>query len=641
MKKFLIGSAIVLSLAVAGFAPSAQAATVAELQALIAQLQQQIAGLSGGAAAGASVTFNSDLQVGSTGSDVVNLQNWLISKGFLQAGYNTGYFGSLTKAAVMAYQASVGLPSTGYVGPLTRGRLNASAAPVVVVPPTTTPPTTTPPSTNNGEEGQLTDFDNTSSDVESDVDEGEENVNVLGVEFDAEDSDMTLERVDVDITVGSGGSSQLDDYITDVSLVLDGKTLATLDVDEGDEDDDVYSFRFSGLNGMVAEDDTARLYVAVSAVNNVDSSDADVDLTVDIPLNGIRAVDEAGISDTYADSAGDVTSETFNITEAEAGDLSLSIDSSDNLDRTVTVDDDSDTNDIEILSFTLESESSDNNIEEIEIDLATTTATSTAFSAVIKQLTLYADGKEVASESVSDNANGSATVLFDNLDIDIAEDDEVEFVVKADFDDEADTREGFAFEATVDASQIEAEDAEGDSVTVSGDVTGGVIELRTSGITVALVSSQTKVTNVVTADPATPGSADTKTFEIAFSVKALNEDVYIDKSIQLTASPSSAGAGTAWATTTDSTALSTTMGSTLISASGSTDDDTSNVFKIEKNATRTFVLKVTLTALADGYTGIRLTGVNWTTDSADTTPNNTYTFDLDDIKIDPVFMNII
>lgn len=80
-------------------------------------------------------TFSNNLTVGSTGQDVVNLQTWLITNGFsipaVQSGAAAkGYFGSQTKAAVVAYQASVGLPNTGYVGPLTRAKLNAGGTAV-------------------------------------------------------------------------------------------------------------------------------------------------------------------------------------------------------------------------------------------------------------------------------------------------------------------------------------------------------------------------------------------------------------------------------------------------------------------------------------------------------------------------------
>ena len=75
--------------------------------------------------------FNTNLTVGSTGSDVVALQTWLISSGYsipsiASGAAAKGYFGSQTKAAVVAYQTAKGIPSTGFVGPLTRAQLNGS-----------------------------------------------------------------------------------------------------------------------------------------------------------------------------------------------------------------------------------------------------------------------------------------------------------------------------------------------------------------------------------------------------------------------------------------------------------------------------------------------------------------------------------
>lgn len=58
-----------------------------------------------------------------SGQEVSEYQDYLISKGFLQ-GNSTGFFGLLTLQATKAYQTSVGLPSTGYVGSLTRGEVN-------------------------------------------------------------------------------------------------------------------------------------------------------------------------------------------------------------------------------------------------------------------------------------------------------------------------------------------------------------------------------------------------------------------------------------------------------------------------------------------------------------------------------------
>ena len=67
-----------------------------------------------------------NLQVGASGSNVANLQTFLEAKGFLTmpAGTAAGYFGGLTKQALIAFQKSVGLPDSGYCGPMTRAAIN-------------------------------------------------------------------------------------------------------------------------------------------------------------------------------------------------------------------------------------------------------------------------------------------------------------------------------------------------------------------------------------------------------------------------------------------------------------------------------------------------------------------------------------
>lgn len=72
--------------------------------------------------------FSNYLTLGSTGADVTALQMYLISRGFYlpAAGQSLGYFDAATKAGVIAYQGSVGLPEAGFVGPLTIAKLNGA-----------------------------------------------------------------------------------------------------------------------------------------------------------------------------------------------------------------------------------------------------------------------------------------------------------------------------------------------------------------------------------------------------------------------------------------------------------------------------------------------------------------------------------
>ncbi len=84
--------------------------------------------------------FAHNLTIGSTVADVLELQKVLTAEGFLDAKYDTGYFGGLTKAAVVKYQKAHRIsPTSGYVGPLTRAELNKGSQQTT---PTTTGSTT-------------------------------------------------------------------------------------------------------------------------------------------------------------------------------------------------------------------------------------------------------------------------------------------------------------------------------------------------------------------------------------------------------------------------------------------------------------------------------------------------------------------
>ena len=73
------------------------------------------------------------------------LQTFLENKGFLTipSGIAKGYFGGLTRVAVRAYQKSMGISQTGYVGPITRAALNGDVlVPAAIAAPSTTPSAT-------------------------------------------------------------------------------------------------------------------------------------------------------------------------------------------------------------------------------------------------------------------------------------------------------------------------------------------------------------------------------------------------------------------------------------------------------------------------------------------------------------------
>lgn len=67
-----------------------------------------------------------NLQIGSSGAEVIALQKILIAKKFLvmPRGAKLGTFGVQTKTALQKYQKAMGISATGSVGPQTRTKLN-------------------------------------------------------------------------------------------------------------------------------------------------------------------------------------------------------------------------------------------------------------------------------------------------------------------------------------------------------------------------------------------------------------------------------------------------------------------------------------------------------------------------------------
>lgn len=74
----------------------------------------------------AFVQLTQQLDFGEKNADVTSLQEFLAaSPDIYPQGLVTGYFGSLTRAAVIRFQAQYGLAQAGRVGPLTLAKINS------------------------------------------------------------------------------------------------------------------------------------------------------------------------------------------------------------------------------------------------------------------------------------------------------------------------------------------------------------------------------------------------------------------------------------------------------------------------------------------------------------------------------------
>src|SRR6185369_1843376 len=109
-------------------------------------------------------------------------------------------------------------------------------------------------------------------------------------------------RVQMRNTATGGSSVTLSKYISSASLWMGSTKLATIAVANADRStsDDTYTFNFSGLNAMIAQDQIGRFYVSVSANGSLDSNDANnANWAVRFPDGGVSASSPDGSYDTY------------------------------------------------------------------------------------------------------------------------------------------------------------------------------------------------------------------------------------------------------------------------------------------------------------------------------------------------------
>ena len=136
MQILLIG--LLLAFVLPTAAETDPGAFISELEAKIAALQRQLENLKTQQTGGIEVeAFTKTLRRGARSSEVTRLQEFLSKQpGIYPEGLATGYFGSLTEAALKRFQAKYNIETVGIVGPKTRAKLNellrAQAPPPVV-----------------------------------------------------------------------------------------------------------------------------------------------------------------------------------------------------------------------------------------------------------------------------------------------------------------------------------------------------------------------------------------------------------------------------------------------------------------------------------------------------------------------------
>ena len=361
--------------------------------------------------------FNTNLKLGARGADVVALQSFLESKGLLTmpAGVAKGYFGGLTKSAVVAYQISKGVtPASGYFGPLTRATANADTTTVTTGTTTTTTTTTTGTTATTGTTGTVS-----TSGVEGTLDttlaatpannanvQTQTDVPVYGVQFRARVADSVVQTLDLQVAVSPDNGATFENPATLINTikVWDGSNvIATIPVSSTTfvkDSNQVYYIRLSGLNFLVAKDATKVLTVSFST-NSIDTSRS---VTIDgYGTSSIRAVSGNGISSFYSvDGSAYTRIHTFK--KPGTSTLTLSSAASPLRSQNFRINPDNGAQYVPVLNFNLKSDTGDSNLQQIVVSLATTTNASTLY--------LY-DGSTLID---SMNATNAATVTFNNLD---------------------------------------------------------------------------------------------------------------------------------------------------------------------------------------------------------------------------------
>lgn len=412
----------------------------------------------------------------------------------------------MTKAAVAAYQTSKGIaPAAGYVGPLTRAAINADAAVVT----TTTGGTTTTTGTGIttvGKEGTIS-VTNTAAGLASSAYEGDTMVPVLAFKVEAQNSDLSVQRVKIDFgtttsTIQNKIYSKF--YVTDGSNVL--ATVNSSDAVKDSSNSDKYALAITGFNFLVKSGETKTLTIKADVYGTVDSTKLG-SYTLALSSQGVRAVDGAGI-DQY--DGGSSVSRSVQIKKdlAESAEVVVSTNSSTPDATQIIAADGSSNNEkdgVTLLTFDLQAKKDSVKVTDLQVAAAASTG-----AATLQTVYLYDGSTQLDSATLS---GGVAT--FSNIDLMISKDSTKSLTVKADVRNAGTTVTTWS--ATTTAAYITAENSKGDSVTnISGSASGNAMSFLSVGPELSLVSkSATGSKRVVTTGG---GDVATSTQDYTFSV---------------------------------------------------------------------------------------------------------------------------
>jgi hypothetical protein len=558
------------------------------------------------ASVAAAQTFSTNLTVGSTGADVAALQTWLNANGFtipaIASGATTpGYFGAQTKAAVQKYQTSKGVPSTGFVGPLTRAALNGGASvatpamgcPVgftcTPVAGATTPVTGTPAVgiTTVGIPGTLvSSLQSNYNGVTLDKAKSE---NVARIKLQANASDMQVTNLSLDFSVRLWlyvGTVTVKD---DAGMVVASKTISGSDFSEltvGQK----YRLNLP-VNYVVPRATIKYLTVNVSALAVSDRDSG----SIVISAGQIRSVDGTGVT-SNDDIDFSIGSRTITYSGSGNANVVTTIDPTSPSEQLVQISTSVDTDNVLLAAYQLKSENTDSTLRTLKVYVHTTGAN---VNSVFNELKLKIAGTTYSADTVSvtsPDSAASSTVTFNNIDLRLPAD---QYVTVAVYGRVAKNVEAAASTTlAANSTNVVAEDSSYASVSVTNNsgISSEAQSFTASGV-VATAPSVSYGTKTIENSGTT-----TQTFTFTASLKAGSNPIYISKNV--------------------STALSTTSSSANVSvtnvdwSTSNTNGDGSTYFYIAPGQTKTFTATFNASAVSSSKSTVfQVTSVNAGTSS--------------------------
>ena len=594
-------------------------AQIQQLLAIIAQLQQQIATLQGGQGTTGTYCFNTDLYQGLTSNDVRNLQI------VLGVTPTTGYFGSITKSAVKRFQAQYGIPQTGYVGPLTRAKLNELYC-TPVTPTTTTLPggtTTTTTTVVAPSYGTLEVSSYPVSNPQTTLYGGQE-YELLAAKFKAVGSDITLKKVALRVVHASNDAFPWQAFTT--LALYDGSTkLAEIALNSSNAIENTfaqdYTFNISGLNFVIPNNSSKVLTVKGTTVVNPVSNATNHTWTVTLRADQLVFSDTAGVTYSVA-SGSNISSQALTLSSTQTATATVTLAVDNPKAQNVIVSDSSPTR-VEVMKFNVEVKNLNVTFNSGSVTVRVANATD---QSLITGVELWDGGTLLANSAPSWTYSTSTTsaITWSNFSLPIAAGTTKTLSVKLVLAQVASTfsNTGTKYVDISAGPSLSGVDTNSNVVSANG---SSLTSERFYPFLKAPVFALSSAT--LTASGSTSSKvSDLGTAKIVFTVTANGGDIYIPTSDNNTS------------TITAKINNSTDITNRAWICTNATEDTTNKFWRIVSNNTATCEYNGVFTTSTAGYYYVNIYSIKWNT-SATSTGAVTQTWGIDTLKTGQTYLS--